>query len=428
MEIVIIICLIALNGLFSMSEIAVISARRSRLEAEAKSGSKPAEAALKLMDNPDHFLSTVQIGITLISILTGLFSGEAFAGDLGGLFVAWGMSSAYAYGVAKILIVVVVTFVTIVFGELVPKRIGMTASERISKLIARPMYALSLIVQPFVWLLSKTSSLLFSLLKLKDRDSKVTEEEIKNLIRESTDGGEITEVEQDIVERVFSLGDRNVSSIMTHQSDIEWIDINDSKEAMREQIEKDPHYIYPVCDENIDDIIGVVYLRDLFCKLDKDNFALEDVMVSPFFLHEGMSVYSALESMKEKRTEYALITDEFGDIQGMITQKDILEGLVGSMPEHDEEQDIVEREDGSYLIDGQCSFYDFLAHFDMEELYRPNEFNTISGLIIKELDHIPRVGEWIDWNRFRIEVVDMDGARIDKVLVSVISDGERGEE
>lgn len=417
MEIVIIIGLILLNGVFSMSEIAVVSARRSRLETDVKNGSKSAAAVLKLINNPDRFLSTVQIGITLIGILTGLYSGEAFSADLGELFIAWGMSANYAFVVSKFLIVVVVTFITIVFGELVPKRIGMTSSEKVAKVIAKPMIVLSHIVQPFVWLLSKTSSVMFGLLKLKGSDSRVTEEEIKSLIRESTDGGEITEVEHDIVERVFALGDRNVSSIMTHQSDIEWIDINDPKPLIKEEILKDPHYIYPVGDESIDDIVGVVYLRDLFGKIDDDNFNISDVMTKPFFIHEGASVYNALESMKLNRAEYALVADEFGDIQGIITQKDILEGLVGTMPDQDEEE-IVERSDGTYLIDGRYSFYDFLAHFDIEELYRPNEFNTISGLILKELDHIPKEGEQICWHGFTIEVMDMDGARIDKVLVS----------
>ncbi|MBQ4278936.1 MAG: HlyC/CorC family transporter [Rikenellaceae bacterium] len=418
MEIIIILLLIALNGVFAMSEIALISARKSKLETDARHGNRAAQTALRLIEKPDKFLSTIQIGITLIGILTGLYSGDVFAQDVGVLLVRLGVPAAYAIGLAKTLIVIVVTYLTIIFGELVPKRIGMTAAERAAKLIARPMHWLSVFASPFVWLLSKSTGLIFRLLKISEQESKVTEEEIKSLIRESTDDGEIDEVEQDIVERVFTLGDRNVSSIMTHRSDIVWLDLTSDNRAIRDLISNNLFDVYPVAEGTIDRIVGVVYLKDLFGRIDAPDFDLRAVLHQPQFFHESTSVYTALEQMKSSRVKYGLISDEFGDIQGMITLKDVLEALVGVMPDLGEEQEIIAREDGGWLVDGQCSFYDFLAYFDLEALYPEYDYNTLSGLILRELGHVPHTGETVDWQSFRLEIVDMDGARIDKVLVS----------
>ena len=418
MEIAIILLLILLNGIFAMSEIAMISARRSRLDSDARQGSRAAKAALRLSDNPDDFLSTIQIGITLIGILTGLYSGDVFAQDLGKWFLKLGVPASSAVAVAKIVIVVIVTYLTLIFGELVPKRIGMTAPERIAKVIARPMRLLSIIASPFVWLLAKSTALIFNLLHIGDKDNRVTEEEIKTLVRESADHGEIAEVEQDIVERVFTLGDRNVSSIMTYRNDIVWLDCSKNNDEIRATVRNDLHDVYPVAEGNIDSVVGVVYLKDLFENLSRPEFSLSDVIHPAQFFHENASVYDALEQMKIAQVKYGLISDEFGSIQGIITLRDVLEALVGNIPEQGEEPEFVERTDGSWLVDGQCSFYDFLAHFDLEEAYSRYEYNTLSGLILKELDHIPHTGETLSWSGLRLEVVDMDGARIDKVLVS----------
>ena len=417
MEIVIILLLIVLNGILSMSEIALVSARRSRLETEARSGSKPARAALALSGEPDRFLSTVQIGITLIGILTGLYSGEAFAADFAVVIARAEMLAPYAYGIAKTVIVIAVTYLTLIFGELVPKRIGMAMAEKVSKAVARPMKALSLVAAPLVWLLSKSTALVTKAIGLKESENKVTEEEIKAIVREGMDTGEVQAVEHDIVERVFSLGDRDVDSIMTHRSELVWLDTNDSAEEILRKVCADMHDVYPVSDGRPDELAGAAHMKDLFGNIHRPDFRRSSILKPANCLPENQSVYEALEEFKRTNSAYGFIIDEFGDVLGIVTLRDMMEALVGEVPDEDEEAEMVRREDGSWLVDGQCSFYNFLEQFDREELYRDNEYNTLSGLLLDELKHIPSTGETLSWNGFRFEIVDMDGARIDKVLV-----------
>lgn len=418
MEILIILGLILLNGLLSMAEIALVSARKSRLETDAKKGNKAAQTALQLAGQPDKFLSTVQIGITLIGILTGLYSGEAFAHDVAGLLESFPPLSVYSLAVAKTTVVIVVTYFTLVLGELVPKRIGMNRAEAVSRLMAQPMYHLSRITTPFVWLLSRSTSVMLRLLGIRQTDeNKITEEEIKAIVKEGYDVGEVQEVEQDIVGRVFNLGDRNVGSIMTHRSDLVWLDITDSNEEIREKVQENLYNTYPVLSESFSKMLGVVYLKDLFGKIYSPGFSLEELLRPVQYLPENLSVYKALGQFKDARVKYGIVTDEFGDVQGIVTLKDIMEALVGEMPEIGEEQELVERTDGSLLVDGQCSFYNFLEYFDMEDLYADYDYNTLSGLILEILQHIPQIGEKLSWLQFEFEIMDMDGARIDKVLV-----------
>lgn len=421
MEIFIIIGLILLNGILSMSEIALVSARKARLELDAKRGNKSAQTALKLAGEPDRFLSTIQIGITLIGILIGLYSGEAFAYNLAEVVRHVPVLEPYALGVSKTIIVIIVTYLTLIMGELVPKRIGMGYAERVSMLVAKPMYFLSKLALPFVWLLSKSTSLVIKITGIKaNEENKVTEEEIKAIVKEGFDGGEVQEVEQDIVERVFNLGDRNVGSIMTHRSDLVWLDVTDSIEKIREKVQENLFNIYPVASEKFDNIKGVVYLKDLFGRIDEPDFSLEEVIRPAQYLPENQSVYNALEQFKEARVKYGIVTDEFGGIQGIVTLKDIMEGLIGQVPEVGEEAEIVQRADGSWLVDGQYNFYDFLEYFDMEDLYAEHDYNTLSGLILEILERVPKTGETLTWLTFEFEIVDMDGARIDKVLVKKI--------
>ena len=420
MEIIIILALILLNGILSMSEIAMVSARKTRLETEAKRGNKSAKTALKLAQEPDRFLSTIQIGITLIGILTGLYSGETLANDFALLLSRITPLDAHALAVSKGIIVVIVTYLTLILGELVPKRIGMNAAEKVAKIVAPVMTFLSKIASPFVWLLSASTILVTKILGLKEsKDGKVTEEEIKAIIKEGKDDGEVQEVEQDIVERVFNLGDRNIGSIMTHRSDLVWLDITESNDQIRKIVNKHLYNIYPVADSKLDNIIGVVYLKDLFGKIDLPDFNLEKIIRPAQYFPKNQSVYNALEHLKTEHLKYGLVTDEFGSIEGIFTLKDILTALIGDVPEIGEEPDIIRRNDGSYLIDGQCSFYDFLAYFDMEDLYPNHYYNTVSGLILKILEHVPKTGEQLSWLCFDLEIVDMDGARMDKILVKL---------
>lgn len=426
-EIFIILLLILLNGIFAMSEIAVIQARKTTLSNDEKKGSRGARTALRLANDPDRFLSTVQIGITLIGILTGIYSGASISGRFSDVFESFGMPERWAYPLAQGLIVIIVTYLTIVFGELVPKRIGMSVAERVSKVIARPMYVLSVIAAPFVWILSKSTEAMVNLLGVKDAETKVTEEDIKSIVQEGKEDGEVQEVEQDIVERVFMLGDLTVDSIMTHRSDVVTLDVSMTNEEIKQVITDNLFEAYPLIDRGIDNILGVVLLKDLLFRLDGENTNLKALMHPAVYFYENMSVYKALEQMKEKRLTQAFICDEFGSFQGLVTLRDILEGLVGNIDGVAEEPEIVKREGSeSWLVDGQCSFYDFLSYFDKEDLYdsEQQDYNTIAGLIIEQLKHIPQAGERTEWNCFNLEIVDMDGVRIDKVLVTLKEEGE----
>ncbi len=421
MELIIILILILLNGLFSMSEIAMISARKSNLSAEAKKGSSSAKRALQLAEEPDRFLSTVQIGITLIGILTGLYSGDKFAEDFSEILVGWGMNASIALGVSKTIIVVIVTYLTLIIGELLPKRIGMNYSERIAKVVAGPMHLLSLLTSPFVWILTKSTALLSKMIGLREEDPIVTEEEIKSMIAEGAEDGSVQEMEQDIVERVFSLGDRKVESIMTSRNEIVWIEKEMTAEDISDLIKENLFEVYPVGNDSLDDILGVVFLKELFAALDQPDFKLSDIIRPAQYFHEYTDVYKVLEQMQEKQVAYGLVCDEFGVFQGIVTHKDILEGLVGAISDDEQEPDIIERkEENSWLVDGQIPFYDFLEHFECEDLFAENDYNTLGGLILEKLEHIPLSGESLQWEDFQFEVVDMDGARIDKILVKKI--------
>ena len=421
MELLIILALILVNGLFSMSEISVVSSRKSKLDAQAKKGNKTARQILNVAENPDNFLSTVQIAITAVGLITGMYSGESLREPLGNFIDRFGIDPYSAEAIARVVIILVITYVTLVLGELFPKKLGMNSPEKISGIIIKPMNLLTKLFYPFVWLLSVSTQALTSIFGIKKHNNTVTEEEIKSMINDSTEDGEIQEVEQDIVDRVFSLGDRDISSLMTHRTEFEWLDVDDVLSSIKEKLARKIHYIYPVADKTLDKIVGVVYLKDLFKNTD-NNKTIKDIMRQPQYLHESVSVYDALETFKENKIHYALIIDEFGMVEGMVTMNDILESLVGNSSEfetEDDEDEFMERADGTFLIGGQYSFYDFLSHFDMEDVYQDNNYNTISGLLFSKIGVIPKEGEKIEWDKFVFEIVDMDSTRIDKVLVSI---------
>ena len=412
-----------------MSEVALISARKSRLSSDAKKGSKSAKVALKLANDPDRFLSTVQIGITLIGILTGIYSGNRIAADLTETMISWGVSVTYASALAQGIIVVVVTYLTIIFGELVPKRIGLSVAEKAAKVVARPMRVLASIALPFVWLLSKSTEIIFNLLGIKETDNKVTEEEIKSIIEEGTEEGEVQPVEKDIMPRVFLLGDFKVSSIMTHKSDIVWLDMYMTADEVRAVVNENLFEFYPIADGDLDHVKGIVNLKDLVVHLSNPDFKLASLIHEATYFHESMNVYKVLEQMKMQKISRALVCDEFGICTGIITLRDILEGLVGNVDDPEEEPDIIKRVNKEgWLVDGQCSLYDFLCYFNRSDLFEASEYHTLGGLLLKELQHIPTSGETLQWNGFTFEVVDMDGARIDKVLVTTPIAEDNGDE
>lgn len=418
-EIVIIALLILLNGIFSLSEIALISARKTKLNNDAKRGSKAARTALELTENPGRFLSTVQIGITLIGILTGIYSGATLADDCSLILEGWGMPHAYAHPLAQGVIVIIVTYLSIVLGELVPKQIGINKADSMALIVARPMKLLSKIVHPFVWILSKSTSSITRMIGVAENDNKVTEEEILSIVQEGTEDGEVLEVEQDIIERVLVLGDLRVSSIMTTRKDLVYMEIDMTAQEVRNIIAEDIHDAYPVIGNDADEIHGFVRLKDLILTLHQENFDLRSVIQPATYIPETMTVYKALEEFRSDKMSRALVTDEFGSIQGIVTLHNILEGLVGNREDADGEPHIIGRDDGtSWLIDGMCPIYEFLAYFDREDLYHPSDYATVGGLALNQLEHIPTSGEKFTWEAFEFEVIDMDGARIDKLLVT----------
>ncbi len=426
-EILLILGLILLNGLFSMAEIALVSARKARLEAQAHKGDKNAKDALDLANHPDTFLSTVQIGITLIGILTGIFSGEQIKTDLVAFLQRFDSLREYSNGIATAIIVVALTYFSMVLGELFPKRLGLSNPEVIAKLMAKPMQLVSRITHPFIWLLSKSTAALVKLFGIKTKDNQVTEEEIKAIISEGTEQGTIDEAEQEIIERVFHLGDRNITSLMTHRSDIVWFNTSDNEIAIKEKIMLEPHSVYPICDGHIDNIKGVVSIKDLYIADDRTMF--KEMMQPPLYVPENNTAYQVLEKFKQTKTHSCFIIDEYGSLLGMITLNDILEAIVGDLPEHNvADYEIVEREDGSYLVDAQIPFYDFLTRFEKTEWMNEGEqdFDTLAGFILHQLERIPLTGDKLDWEGFQFEIVDMDAQRIDKVLVNVSDEIRQG--
>jgi putative hemolysin len=421
MEIIILLALIFVNALFVISEIALVSARKSRLEHQAERGDERARRALDLSNNPEKFLSAAQIGITLIAILTGVYSGERFARYLQPSIEKISFLREYAAAISTTIIVILVTFLSIIFGELIPKRIGLLRAERIAKAVAAPMNAFAKFTHPFVWLLNKTSNLFFRIFNIKrSKDDAVTEEEIKTLIGEGTEAGTIDEAEQEIIERVFHLGDRNITSLMTHRSDIIWFNLDDNEDKIKEKILQEPHSAYPICDGTIDNIKGVVSIKDLYVSPDSTLF--KDIMQPALFIPENNSPYQVLEKFKESKIHSSFIVDEYGSILGLLTLNDILEAIVGDMPQPDaDDYEIRKRDDGTYLIDGQIPFYDFLTRFEKAEWMNEGEhdFDTLAGFILHELEKIPKPGDKLNWKGFKIEVMDMDGHRIDKVLVTL---------
>jgi putative hemolysin len=420
-EYLIILALIVINGLFSMSEAAVVSSRKSKLDADSKKGNKTSKRILEVAENPDNFLSTVQIAITAIGLVTGMYTGDNLIKPFADLISKIGLDIEYSEVIARFIVVLTITYVTLVIGELFPKKLALNNPEKIASVIISPMNFLKKLFYPLVWLLSISTQGLMSLFGIEKKKNTASEEEIKAIVSDSTEGGEVEEVEKEIVERVFSLGDRDVASLMTHRTEFVWLDANDNLDSVKAKLSQHIHYIYPVADKTLDNIVGVVYLKDLFNKLDTFN-SVKEIMREPQYLHESISVYDALETFKENKIHYALVIDEFGMVVGMVTMNNILESLVGNASEletEDDEDEFIEREDGTFLVGGQYSFYDFLSHFDLEELYQDNDFNTLGGLILEQTGTIPKVGEKIMWDRFIFEIVDLDSTRIDKILVCI---------
>ena len=410
-----------INGIFAMSELSLVSSRRFKLESSSKKGSKAAKTALELVDNPTKFLSTVQIGITLIGILLGVFSGETITKDIINYVSRIEFLSPYAQNIGTGLSVLFITYLSIVLGELFPKRLGMTFPEPIALLLARPMKTLSLLTSPFVWLLTSSNNILIKLFGIKKTtDSKVSEEEIKAIVKESAFGGEIQEIEHDIVKRVFELGDKRVSALYTHRNDIVYINLSDDWQTVKRKINEEKHSAYPVCvHNNPDDLEGIVLLKDLF---DDNNqpFDLSRVIKQPIFINENTSAFKVLEQFKEDKMHYGIVIDEYGLTVGMVTMDDILDALIGDATQlEQEEYSIIQTGENTWLADGYFSLSEFNKIFDLDldqAIFK--QYITISGLFIYYNEQIPNTGDSIVVDDYTLQVVDKDGQRIDKILIT----------
>lgn len=425
MELIIIFILVLLNGIFAMSEMSLVSSRKFKLESSKNKGNSGAKKALDLSENPTKFLSTVQIGITLIGILLGVYSGENLTNDVEDIILNISFLAPYAHSIATILIVVFITYISIVLGELLPKRIAMTFPEPIISILAKPMHILSLITSPFVWLLTVSNNLLLRALGIRSSsDSAISEEEIKAIVKESAAGGEIEEIEHDIVERVFEFGDRTVKSLYTHRSEITYFDVKDSWQTVIQKIAEDKHSAYPLVEDNdLDDIQGIILLKDLFSYIGTSaEFDITQYIKKTFYITENTNGYKVLELFKKEKIHYAIVIDEYGSTIGIVTMDDLMDALVGDASEIGQEDYAkVQREDGSWLIDGQYSLIDFRKEFNLNiDDSIMEKYSTVAGFIIHQSPAIPNVGDTITFGNIRLEIIDKDGQRIDKIIAYIL--------
>lgn len=427
-DLLIILVLILLNGVFAMSELALVSAKRMRLERRAEEGSRGARTAIALADNPSHFLSTVQVGITLIGIFTGAFGEASLVQRLRPQIESIGVPANYAYEVSLFIVVLGITFVSIILGELVPKRIAMRYPDAMATLIAPPLSLLSKIMAPFVKILSFSTEVIVRLLGIHEaKEEAPTEEDITGMIKEGADTGLFEKTEYDIVSRALRLDDRHLKALMTPRVDLVLIDLDADRREILELIADNTYSRFPVYRGDRAQIIGFISVRDLLAQAVKHG-SLEavniDAAIQPLlYVPETVSAMVLLESFKKNSSELALIVDEYGDIQGMVTLSDVMSALVGDVTvigeEHD--PDAVQRQDGSWLLDGGIDldrFRDLMA----TPVRFPNEdngaYHTLAGFVLYQFGYIPKTSEFFEWGEFRFEVVDMDGNRIDRVLVA----------
>jgi len=423
LQLAIVLLLILLNGLLSMSELAIVSARTSRLQQRADRGDAGAVVAIRLANDPNRFLSTVQTGITLIGIVNGAFGGAALAGPFADLLAKIPALETHATKISGVIVVLLITYLSLIIGELVPKQLALQRAEAIASRVAPPMQFLATISAPVVWFLSASSTALLKALRLgQSSEPAVTEEEVRLLLRQATEAGVFERAEQELVTGVFGLGDRTAGELMTPRHLIVWLDLAEPDEINRQRMAESPHEIYPVGEETTDNVVGVVSAEDLWhCHMIGASTTIRDVMKPALFVPEISPVLTVLQQMRDSDMPMAIIVDEYGGVEGLLTVRDVLDDLVENLGE-DGMQDVegaTQRTDGSWLVDGAFPAHEFRDLFDIDQLEgeEHGHFETIGGFIMDQLGHIPTVGEEVSADGHRIEVVDMDGHRIDKVLV-----------
>ncbi len=424
LDLVIILALVALNGVFAMSELAIVSARKARMEAMARAGRRGARTAMELAADPGKFLSTVQIGITLISILSGAYSGASLGGPVGDRMVFLGLPAESAEEVGFVVVIAITTFLSLIVGELVPKQFALRKPEPIAAVMALPMLWLSRLTAPFVWLLDRTSALIFRLLGLtRESESHVTAEELHLIVAEASSAGVIEESERAIISGVVRLADRPVREVMTPRTEVEWLDVNADPAEICERLAEMPHTRMPVADGSVDRILGVIHARDLVGRLLRgEPVDLHAMLRKGIFLPDHVDAMDALKALREAEVPMAFIHDEYGHFEGLVAPANLLAAIAGefaSDQDDDTDPPIVERDDGSWLISGTCAA-DAMADRLGIDLPEDRDFATAAGFALWRLKHLPKTGESFEHKGWRFEVIDMDGRRIDKLLVSVI--------
>jgi len=424
LELLIILILVVLNGILAMSEIAVVSSRKIKLQKMRKEGIKGAGTVLELIDSPNRFLSTIQIGITLIGIIAGAFGGVTIAINLESYLNQFELLRPYSGFISVFIVVLFITYLSLIFGELVPKRIAIDNPERIAVKIAKPMKILSTITKPVVYILSGSLEIVLKILGIeKPEEEVVAEDEIRMLIEEGRRTGEFEKTEEDIIKRVFGLDNRKINSLMTPKTEITWLDINSSREEILNLIFKSRKSVLPVSGGHLDNFMGVVKVKDLFkASSEEKEFNIKEHLKEPLIVPESSYALNVLKLFKEsaENVHMALVVDEYGDVEGLITLYDILEAIVGDLPPEElEEPKVFKRADGSYLIDGSINIEEFKSIFKIKEL--PDEdtsnYQTLAGFIMTYLGEVPETAYRFKWNNLQFEIMDLDGFHIDKVMV-----------
>jgi len=424
LEILFVLILILINGFFAMSEIALVSARKVRLEQKAEEGDKGARIAIELASSTTHLLSAVQVGITLVGILTGALGGATVAERIAEVFKRIPWLEPYASAVSIAIVVLLTTYFSLVIGELIPKRLALNNPEKIATKVAGVMRFLSKAMSPVVHLLSASTNLGMKILGVKpSSEPPVTEEEIKVLLEEGTQVGVFGEAEHDMMEGILRLNDRSINAIMTPRTEIEWLDANDSHDQILDQILASPYSRFPVARGSLDDVVGILSAKDVLeMHITKPEYDLLDLIQKPLFVPENTLAMRVLDMVREAGVHEALVIDEYGGLLGMVTLFDVLESIVGEIPSYESEEgpEIVKREDGSFLLDGLLPVDELKELLEVDEL--PDEkiagFQTVGGFVMHQLGAIPATGQHFHWLNYRFEIMDMDERRVDKVLVN----------
>lgn len=426
LNIIVIVCLVVINGALAMSELAVVSSRRARLRQMHEAGNKGAFTALELLANPNRFLSTVQAGITLIGVLAGAFSGATLAQPLGRWLQRAGLFGDNSEMIGFVLVVAITTYFTLIVGELVPKRMGLRNPERIASFVARPMQRLSQLARPLVWLLEASTTCMLAVLGVHGSDHHdVTEAEVQSMIHEGTHAGVFDPREQAMINGVLRLDDRSARSVMVPRPAVSWFEINDDSAAIRNRIKTNGFSRFLVCDREIDNIAGVVRTHDILELLLREKpLDLRQCMIKPMIVLSTTPIISLLDAFKEAHRHMAVVVDEYGSLEGIVTMTDIVEVIVGNLPEHweDRGEQAVKRDDGSWLVDGVMDLEDFENALGISSVGRGKDYHTVAGFVLHHVKNMPRAGDVVSRHGMHLQVANMEGHRIDKVRVTFISD------